>query len=130
VEKLVADPPAIRISSVLFWFRSLGVLISLVAILCVGIGIVMAGRAIQWNGSAGKEFLFVAIALIVAVGYSVPLWVSTSRSWLWWYGLALLLLALVSLYFTIFALPLLAFWLSSDVKSYFTHAVNPGEVPP
>jgi len=39
--------------------------------------------------------------------------------WVWWYGLVLLVLCSLSLYFTLLAVPTLVFWLLKRPREYF-----------
>lgn len=57
-----------------------------------------------------------------AVGFllfAVPLFARTPRPWVWWYGLGLLVLCSLSLYFTLLAVPILAVWLTRRPRAYF-----------
>jgi hypothetical protein len=51
--------------------------------------------------------------------FAVPLFARTPRPWVWWYGLGLLVLCALSLYFTVLAVPILVFWLMKGVRGHF-----------
>jgi len=52
--------------------------------------------------------------------FAVPLFARTPRPWVWWYGLVLLVVCSLSLYFTLLAVPILAFWLMKGVRGYYS----------
>lgn len=51
--------------------------------------------------------------------FAVPLFARTPRPWVWWYGLGLLAVCSLSLYFTLLAVPILMAWLLKRPRGYF-----------
>lgn len=51
----------------------------------------------------------IGISLVFAF-FLVPMIFSQPKPWLWWYGLMVIVLSLFTVYFTLFALPMLLFW--------------------
>jgi len=51
--------------------------------------------------------------------YLVPMIFSQPKPWLWWYGLMVILLSLFTVYFTLFALPMLLFWVQPRTQHAF-----------
>jgi hypothetical protein len=125
VEELVADPPAGGEPPVLFWFRAFCLLVGVACVVVVGVGILAAGEAARYGAAVVGPALVTTAAVAVFAVFLVPMWVRTPQPWAWWYGLVLLLFAMLSVFLTVFALPLLAAWLTADVRVYFNRGTDP-----
>ncbi len=113
------DPPGVLFA--LRWMCLLGCGACLLALPVVAVTHAAdpnPGWGVLWwlGGFAGAFVLF-----------AVPLFARTPRPWVWWYGLVLLVVCSLSLYFTLLAVPILMAWLLKGVRGYYSGALaNPG----
>ncbi|MCU0704492.1 MAG: hypothetical protein MUF18_10995 [Fimbriiglobus sp.] len=109
-------PPLPEPPGVLFALRWLCVIGCVACLLAMPITVLLhtydpaGGVGVFWwlGGFAAGFVLFV-----------VPLFARRPRPWVWWYGVGLLGVCSVSGYFTLLALPTLAFWLTRPPRAYF-----------
>jgi hypothetical protein len=102
------------------WMCLLGCVGCLLALPVVG-----AVHAADPNPGWGVLGWYGGFALAFAL-FAVPLFARTPRPWVWWYGLGLLVLCSLSLYFTLLAVPVLAFWLMKGPRDYYAQrALSP-----
>ena len=72
------------------------------------------------NGDGPVHFAgFLALALAVFTLFTIPVLFPRSKPWMWWYGLAIILLSTLSMYLTIFGILLLIFWVQPRTQQYF-----------
>ncbi len=77
------------------------------------------------------EFVgFLSLALTIFTLFTVPLLFPRAKPWMWWYGLAIVLIATLSVYLTIFGLVLLVFWIQPRTQRYFGRMLEVQSVEP
>ncbi len=111
-------PPGVLFA--LRWMCLLGCGACLLALPVVGVAHAAdpnPGWGVLWwlGGVAGAFVLF-----------AVPLFARTPRPWVWWYGLGLLSLCSLSLYFTPLAVPILVAWVLKGPRGYYAGRLEPG----
>jgi hypothetical protein len=105
------DPPAVLFA--LRWMCVLGCGACLLALPVVAVAHAAdpdpGWGVLWWLGGFAAAFVL----------FAVPLFARTPRPWVWWYGLGLLALCSLSLYFTVLAVPILVAWLLKGVRGYY-----------
>ena len=83
------------------------------------------------NSSGAWEFTgWLALALAVFTLFTIPLVLPRSKPWMWWYGLALILLSTLTVYLTLFGVLLLIFWVQPRVQRFFGRMVEVRSLEP
>lgn len=119
-------PPATEPPGVLFALRWLCLLGCGACLLAMPITAVIHAA----DPNAGWEALWWLGGFVGGFGlFVVPLFARTPRRWVWWYGVVLLVLCSLSLYFTLLAVPILVFWLMKRPREYFASSVLANPVP-
>lgn len=111
-EVVPVEPPGVLFA--LRWMCLLGCVGCLLAVPVVG-----AVHAAEWDPGWGVLGWYGGFTAAFAL-FAVPLFARTPRPWVWWYGLVLLVLCSLSLYFTLLAVPVLVFWLRKGVREYYS----------
>ena len=84
----------------------------------------------DFSDGLGECALYLALSLIIFTLFTIPVLFPRSKPWMWWYGLAIILLSTLSLYLTIFGILLLIFWVQPRTQQYFGRRVEVKMIEP
>lgn len=74
------------------------------------------------------EFIgLLLLALTIFTRFAIPLLFPRSKPWMWWYGLIVIFIPILSVWLTVFGILLLIFWVMPRSQHYFGRMV---EAPP
>ncbi len=117
---------------VVIMFRVFCCIVAVAAIVAAGCSFIPLANDYYYDNKLGVgEFIgLLTSALAVFTLTTIPLLFPRSKPWMWWYGLAIILLSTLSLYFTIFGILLLIFWVQPRTQQYFGRLVEVKMIEP
>ena len=83
----------------------------------------------DFSDGIGECALYLALSLVIFTLFGIPLLFPRSKPWMWWYGLAIILISTLSLYLTIFGILLLIFWVQPRTQQFFGRGLGPIATP-
>jgi len=125
-----SSPPsevALPTPGVVNCFRVFCTILSLGAIIVAGCSFITLSNDFYYSDYQDRDLSdghwefagFLMLALTVFTLFSIPLLFPRSKPWMWWYGLAVILIATLSIYLTIFGILLLIFWVMPRSQRHF-----------
>ncbi len=113
-------------------FRVFCAIVAFGSIVGAGISFLPLTNNFYYDDSPGAlEFIgFLFSSLSIFTLFAIPLLFPRAKPWAWWYGLTLILLATLSVYFTLFGVLLLIFWVQPRAQRFFGRMVEVTFVEP
>lgn len=122
-DSIPTPPPADSpIPGVVVCFRVYCAIIALGAVIGAGFSFLPLTNNFyydNYSSGIGEFIAFLFLALSVFTLFTVPLLFPRNKPWMWWYGLIVNIVSILSIYLTIFGLILLVVWVQPRTQRYF-----------